>query len=71
MDNDPNWKNAPANPITNTTIANRYTSSICSQSKPHWSDNTNEQLAKVLSQLVNTLNSNQTPVMTTTKHKVQ
>ena len=32
-----------------------------SYSKPHRSDNTNEQLAEVLSQLANTLNSNQTP----------
>ena len=30
-------------------------------SKHHQSNNTNEQLAKVLSQLANTLNSNQTP----------
>jgi len=43
--------------------ANTPTSSTCSQSKPHQSDNTNtnEQLAKVLSQLANTLNANQTP----------
>jgi len=51
-DNDPNWEDAPAN---------RPTSSTRSWSKPHWSDNTNEQLAKVLSRLANTLNSNQTP----------
>ena len=60
-DNNPNWENAPANPITNTNTANRPTSFTCLQSKLHWSDNTNEQLAKVLDQLVNTLNSNQTP----------
>ena len=61
MDNDPNWEDAPTiNPITNLT-ANRPTSSTCSQSKPHHSDNTNEQLAKVLGQLANTLNANQTP----------
>ena len=47
-DNNPNWKNTPTNPVTNTTTANRPTSSTCSQSKPHWSDNTNEQLAEVL-----------------------
>ena len=41
-DNDPNWKDAPANPITNTTIANRPTSSTRSWSKPHQSNNTNE-----------------------------
>jgi len=47
-DNDPNWEDAPTtNPITNLT-ANRPTSSTRSWSKPHWSDNTNEQLAKVL-----------------------
>ena len=60
-DNDPNWEDAPTtNPITNLT-ANRPTSSTCSQSKPQWSDNTNEQLAEILSRLANTLNSNQTP----------
>ena len=61
MDNDPNWEDAPTiNPITNLT-ANRPTSSTCSQSKLHHSDNTNEQLAKVLGQLANILNANQTP----------
>jgi len=61
-DKDPNWKDAPAtNPITNTITANRPTSSTCSWSKPCQSENTNEQLAEVLSQLANTLNSNQTP----------
>ena len=60
VDNDPNWENAPTtNPITNL-IANRPTSSTCSQSKPCRSNNTNEQLAKVLGQLANTLNSSQT-----------
>ena len=61
MDNNPNWEDALTNPITNTTTANRPTSSTCSWSKPHQSENTNEQLADVLSQLANTLNSNQTP----------
>ena len=60
-DNDSNWKDAPANPSTNNNIANRPISSTCSWSKPCQSDNTNEQLAKVLSWLANTLNSNQTP----------
>ena len=60
-DNDPNWEDAPTtNPITNLT-ANRPISSTRSQSKSHQSDNTNEQLAKVLGQLANTLNANQTP----------
>ena len=60
-DNDPNWEDASTtNPITNLT-ANRPTFSTCSQSKPWQSDNTNEQLAKVLGWLANTLNSNQTP----------
>jgi len=59
-DNDPNWEDAPANPITNLT-ANRPTSSTCSWSKLHRSNNTNEQLAEVLGRLANTLNSNQTP----------
>jgi len=64
-DNDPNWEDAPTtNPITNLT-ANRPTSSIRSWSKPWQSDNTNEQLAEVLSRLANTLNSNQTPGLNT------
>ena len=60
-DNDPNWKDAPANPSTNNNITNKPTSSTCSQSKPRWSNNTNKQLAEVLGQLANTLNANQTP----------
>ena len=60
-DNNPNWEDAPTNSSTNNNIANRPTSSTRSQSKPHQSNNTSEQLAKVLSQLANTLNSNQTP----------
>ena len=60
VDNDPNWENAlTTNSITSLT-ANRPTSSTRSQSKLHWSDNTNEQLAKVLGRLANILNSNQT-----------
>ena len=60
-DNDLNWEDAPTtNPNTNL-IANRPVSSTCSWSKPCQSDNTNEQLAKVLGQLANTLNANQTP----------
>jgi len=60
VDNDPNWEDAPTtNLITNLT-ANRPTSSTHLQSKPWQSDNTNEQLAEVLGQLTNTLNSNQT-----------
>ena len=59
-DNNPNWEDAPTtNSITNLT-ANRPTSSTHSQFKPWRSDNTNEQLAEVLSWLANTLNSNQT-----------
>ena len=58
-DNDPNWEDAPTtNPITNTITANRLISSTCLSSKPHRSENTNEQLAKVLSQLANTLDAN-------------
>jgi len=60
-DNNPNWEDAPTNPITNTNTANRPTSSTHLWSKPYQSDNTNEQLAKVLSRLANTLNPNQTP----------
>jgi len=58
VDNDPNWEDAPTNSSTNNNIANRPTSSTRSQSKPRWSDNTNEQLAEVLGQLANTLNTN-------------
>ena len=47
------------NPITNLT-ANRPTSSTSSWSKLHWNNNTSEQLADILGQLVNTLNANQT-----------
>ena len=60
-DNNPNWKDTSTNPITNNNIANRSTSSTHSQSKFCRSNNTNEQLAKVLGRLTNTLNSNQTP----------
>ena len=59
-DNDPNWEDASTNLSTNNNIANRLTSSTHSWSKPHRSDNTNEQLAEVLGWLANTLNSNQT-----------
>jgi len=61
VDNNPNWEDTPTNPITNTTIANRPTSSTYSWSKPHQSKNTNKQLANILGQLSNTFNSNQTP----------
>ena len=40
-------------------------SSTHSRSKPCQSDNTNEQLAEVLSWLANTLNTNQTPTPNT------
>jgi len=60
VDNDSDWEDASAtNSITNLT-ANRHTSSTRSQLKPCWSNNTNEQLTKVLGRLVNTLNANQT-----------
>jgi len=59
-DNNPNWEDASTNSSTNNNITNRPTPSTHSRSKPHQSDNTNEQLAKVLGQLANTLNSNQT-----------
>ena len=57
VDNNPNWENA-TNPVTNLT-SNKPTSFTHSQSKTHWSDNTNEKLANILSQLTNTLNANQ------------
>ena len=57
-DNNPNWENASANPITNNNIAISFTHS---QSKYCQNENTNEQLANVLGQLANTLNFNQTP----------
>ena len=65
VDNNPNWENAPTNLSTNNNITNRPTFSTCSWSKSCWSNNTNEQLAEVLSQLANTLNSNQTPIPNT------
>ena len=67
MDNDPNREDAPTtNPNTNLA-ANKPTSSTHSWSKHCRSDNTNtnEQLAKVLSRLANTLNTNQTPTPNT------
>jgi len=65
VDNDPNWEDAPTNPSTNNNIANRPMSSTRSWSKSRQSDNTNEQLAEVLSRLANTLNTNQTPRLNT------
>ena len=56
MDNDSNWKGASANPSTNNNITNRHISSTRLWSKHCRSNNTNEQLAEVLSQLANTLN---------------
>ena len=61
VDNNPNWEDAPTNPITNNNTANRPISFTHLQFKPYWSDNTNEQLADILGQLANILNSNQTP----------
>ena len=51
-DNDSNWEDIPTNPITNTTTANRPTSSTCSWSKPCQSENPNEQLADLLTHLI-------------------
>ena len=63
VDNDPNWEDALT---TNPNLtANRPTSSTRSRSKPRQSENTNEQLAEVLGQLANTLNTNQTPTPNT------
>jgi len=53
-DNNPNWEDAPTNPITNNNTANRSISSTHLWSKLCQSDNTNEQLAKVLGQLAKT-----------------
>ena len=61
MDNDPNWEDAPTTNTNTNLTANKPTFSTCSRSKLHRSDNTNEQLAKVLGRLANTLNANQTP----------
>ena len=57
----PNPNPSPSLSTHSSYNTNRPTSFTCSWSKPHQSDNTNEQLADVLSQLTNTLNSNQTP----------
>ena len=67
MDNDPNWEDVPTtNPNTNLAV-NRPTSFTRSRSKPYQNNNTNtnKQLAKVLSWLANTLNTNQTPAPNT------
>ena len=59
--NNPNWEDTPTtNHITNWT-SNRPTFSTYLQSKPYWSNNTNEQLTDILGQLANILNTNQTP----------
>ena len=42
-----------------------------SRSKPRWSDNTNKQLAEVLSCLANTLNTNQTPASNTNSKRTK
>ena len=52
VDNDPNWKDAPTNPIINNNTVNRPTSSTCSWSKPCWSKDTNKQLADLLTHLI-------------------
>jgi len=71
VDNDPNLEDVPVtNPITNLT-SNKSTSSTYSWSKLHQSDNTNEQLANVLSQLINTLNVNQTPSSNTNSRETK
>ena len=57
VDNDSNWKDAPAtNPATNRSNLFTY-----SQLKLQCSYNTNEQLADILSYIANTLTANQTP----------
>ena len=59
-DNNLNWENtSTTNPNTNL-ISNRLTSSTHLRSKLHQSSNTNKQLANILGQLANTLNTNQT-----------
>ena len=65
MDNDPNWEDAPTTNLDTNLTANRPTFSTRSRSKPHWSDNSNEQLAEVLGRLANMLNTNQTPAPNT------
>ena len=55
-DNNSNWEDAPATNL----ISNKPTSFTHSWSKLHQSNNTNEQLANILGQLANTLNTNQT-----------
>ena len=70
-DNDPNWEDAPTDPSTNNNIANRPISSTHSQSKLCQSDNTNKQLAEVLGQLANTLNTNQTPAPNTNSRETK
>ena len=61
MNNNPNWKDASTTNLTTNLISNRSNSTTYSQSKLHHSDSTNEQLVNILSQLVNSLTTNQTP----------
>jgi len=60
MDNNSNWKDAPTTNPTTNLISNRLNSSTYLWLKLCQSNNTNEQLANVLSWLRNTLNANQT-----------
>ena len=57
MNNNPNWENATA---TNSAT-NRSNSFTCLQSKLQCNNNTNEQLADILSHIANKLIANQTP----------
>ena len=59
-DNNPNWEDTSTTNSNTNLTSNRLTSSTHLQSKLHQSSNTNKQLANILGQLANTLNTNQT-----------
>jgi len=52
VDNDPNWEDAPTTNSNTNLTANRPTFSTHSRSKPCRSENTNEQLADLLTHLI-------------------
>ena len=59
INNNSNWKDASATNLTTNLATNKSNSTTCSWLKSYHSNNTNEQLADILSWLANTLIANQ------------
>ena len=70
-DNNPNWEDASTTNLVTNLISNKSTSFTCSQLKLCWSINTNEQLANILGQLMNILNTNQTSSLNTNSRETK